>query len=179
MQRGNNSESSDDALIKKYLVAQKYYWESKQKSSLEILNEILKLNPNFIPALKLKVFLLDDIGQRDEAIKLLKKLKEIGNDSLDNNLILYMFLDLERKYEEAESILKYSLEKWPDDINVKKAWMEFLFEQCRFSDAQKEANEILSLKWNEAAEENISAKKSAEEMLKKIELKKVEQFKNN
>ena len=148
--------------------ASKYYFNNDIKKSLYIINQILQINPNYLLALRLKVVILKDMEKMDDAIELLKIIIS-RNNTAEFNIWLYDFLVFEDRKDEAEKILKYAVERWLDDIRVKRKWMEYLDDKGMPKEAKEIAQQILKLTLTDSIED-VLAKEAAERIInKKIE----------
>jgi len=175
-----NRQVDNNCLLKhfdleiKYNEAFKYYINNDIKKSLDIINQILQINPNYLLALRLKVVILKDMEKMDDAIELLKIIIS-RNNTTEFNIWLYDFLMIEDRNDEAEKILKNAVEKWFDDISVKRRWMEYLDGNGMTKEAKDIAQKILNLSLTDSPED-VLAKESAERILN---TKNDDQKKNN
>ncbi|MFA4995969.1 MAG: tetratricopeptide repeat protein [Patescibacteria group bacterium] len=95
-----------------------YYENKNYDKSVESWKKAAESNPNDRIALNFLANSYREIGNNEEAIKYYKLAIEAGNtDSAGNLVTIY---NLEGKYDESIALLNSLIEKYPDDIILKR-----------------------------------------------------------
>lgn len=97
-------------------LAQFYFYKNKFKSALELYDEILKENPNYLDALLWKSYIYEKLNRKDEAIWILKKGLEINpNYAPILNSLGYLYAEDGIFLDEAEVMVKKALNAEPEN----------------------------------------------------------------
>src|SRR4030042_2161854 len=88
----------------------------KVADSISLAEEIIKTEPDYIPALMLLGELYNSQKRPEESIKMYEKVLKIQPDNQEASLFISTLYANQQEYEEAIEILEQLVKKYPDNI---------------------------------------------------------------